>query len=1453
MKNKKTCINVIFAIAVLIFAACSNPFMPLITPDIDDSEISGVVRITIGENSTSSRTVQPAHEALAGYRLTFTPAHNPVDIIGGNFADVTLEDGTWTITATAYKSDGTIGNSDDAVASGSITITLSGGVVSDAVPPIILRPIGTGDGTLEYAITVTEAITSGYMKLWEINGIFQVDSFDDDGVLDITSSINDDCTLAAGRYIAEVKLTNQAGDVAFRREVIEIWADTTTVFEFANYQFVDPNAVLANSGATLSEIDSKLNGTAIENGIGSGVSEQNSKTYTFSTPDMQNVSIDLVFEPASLHSTVSWTANTGTAPGGTYPETGELPIDFSVNNVLWVKAVSEDGSTTRYYKFVVTLPPPPSNGSFTDTADNESGYIAGTIAWSAPDNKDGIFSYRIYFGINETTKQSSSPLHTTDSAYVESYELSRMALPVNAKYFLIYSRSETGDYPDCLAIPIVDLSISSQYGDFNVSSTNLNSDGISYDSDSNVLTISQSGLYFITGTGNSTQCIRVTGNITADIVLKDINIWVNDGDNVIAFNINNDEGITVNLTLEGTNSLRSNNYAAGLHVPEKATLVITEASTGSLVARGGYLSTGIGGNRYGTEGTITINGGTVTAIGSYNGIGSGDNSGGNGGIVSITGGVITAIGGYNGIGSGGIVSITGGVITATGDGSGTGIGGGTGGTITTIGGNAVLFASSIQPELPTGENLGPAIVYIGNDGTMYGNVSLAQDVTIPSGRKLTINDGQILTIESGYTLTNNGTIVIEDDGDIIGTVVGNQPERPAFTVSGGSDYTYTEGVLTITGDGTYVIGMRPGVTSTATNRIVVASWVNADITLLGVNIDVSSMDNTSAFDMTGAMVNLTLTGSNVLMSGNYRAGLQVPSGSTLVITEASSGSIAAAGGYDSAGIGGGQNSDGGTITINGGSVTATGYYGAGIGGGYYRAGGTITAINGNAVIFASSIGPELPTGESLGPAIIFSGNDGNLYGDVILKHNITIQNDQTLVILGGTLTIPNGITLTNNGTIRNMGTIIGRANITGSGSIIGVPPNAIPSNGSFEDADYDTSKIGGEISWTIPSYTGGISGYRIYWGQNKVQNLDSDKLTDTVIFETNSSTATTLTVPNGTELPNNATRFLIYSYNENGDSSDFLSIPIVDAIQFVDSNYGTLTVNGSGSVSYSSNLLTIIKNGDYTISGTSTADRIKVTPGLTGVNITLSDLSIDVSAVSGACALDITSAAVNLTLTGNNVLNSGLNRAGIEVPQGATLVITAESIGSLDVTGGNGSNGTFVSNNHSNGGSGGGAGIGGGSNNHGGNVSLQGGTITSTGGNGGSGYNYYAGSGGGGGGAGIGGGGGVGGDGGYVERSIYYGGTSGGNGSGGGVIIVTITINAIGGSGGVTTNNGGNGGDGASIGGGGGGGGGGGYSSGSGAGGGSGGSASGTGTGPGGTGASGLTGGSGGNGAELSL
>ena len=239
----------------------------------------------------------------------------------------------------------------------------------------------------------------------------------------------------------------------------------------------------------------------------------------------------------------------------------------------------------------------------------------------------------------------------------------------------------------------------------------------------------------------------------------------------------------------------------------------------------------------------------------------------------------------------------------------------------------------------------------------------------------------------------------------------------SFTVTGGAlgtDYTYASGVLTVCSSTAITIKNTDPNTYT-TDRIVVSSGVTANITLSGVKIDLSGVTqdlsvgpaSVCAFNMTGATVNLTLNGENVLKSGMGAAGLQVPDGASLIITKASTGSLESTaknkdGAFPGAGIGGSTNQAGGAVTINGGTVTATGGgstagpSGAGIGGscnnGSGKSGGTVT-INGGTV---TATGMYNSAGIGGGGAVSSGGG-------------------------GGTVTITGGTVIANGGSWRGAG------------------------------------------------------------------------------------------------------------------------------------------------------------------------------------------------------------------------------------------------------------------------------------------------------------------------------------------------------------------------------------------------------------------------------------------------
>ena len=252
----------------------------------------------------------------------------------------------------------------------------------------------------------------------------------------------------------------------------------------------------------------------------------------------------------------------------------------------------------------------------------------------------------------------------------------------------------------------------------------------------------------ITGASDA-NTIAVAGG-DHDITLQSVNIDVSERYRTAAFSIA--AGATVNLTLNGENTLKSGMLCAGLQVPNGATLVIAENSTGSLNATGGGFGAGIGGGYEGAGGEITISGGTVDAT-SDTGAGIG--------------------GGYRG--AGGEINITDGTVDATSNSSaGIGVGySGAGGTFT-ANGNAFIVADSISDQSGKEDGTWKGVIFEGDAGQVYGDsITLTTDAEIPSDKELTIKDGQTLTVGDGVTLTNNGTATVKPGGKLEGDVDGN--------------------------------------------------------------------------------------------------------------------------------------------------------------------------------------------------------------------------------------------------------------------------------------------------------------------------------------------------------------------------------------------------------------------------------------------------------------------------------------------------------------------------------------------------------------------------------------------------------------------------------------------------------------------------------------------------------
>ena len=255
-----------------------------------------------------------------------------------------------------------------------------------------------------------------------------------------------------------------------------------------------------------------------------------------------------------------------------------------------------------------------------------------------------------------------------------------------------------------------------------------------------------------------------------------------------------------------------------------------------------------------------------------------------------------------------------------------------------------------------------------------------------------------------------------------------QPPHPPTPPSGrvinlgaaavsGDGWEISGGELRITTDGDFRItgtGLVPN------TRIVVQGGVTANITLDNVNIGTSSG---AALDMRGATVKLWLEGTNTLTAGGASAGIET-TGGTLNINGA--GSLTAVASGAGAGIGGGFGGGGGTVIINGGTVTATGGAqgagGAGIGGGMNGDGGTVIINAGTVTATGRGQGAAgIGGGGSLGLTAGGFGGDIRIGGGTVTAigsnmgagigggSNVTMIADDgaggAIVISGGSITV----------------------------------------------------------------------------------------------------------------------------------------------------------------------------------------------------------------------------------------------------------------------------------------------------------------------------------------------------------------------------------------------------------------------------------------------------------------
>lgn len=358
----------------------------------------------------------------------------------------------------------------------------------------------------------------------------------------------------------------------------------------------------------------------------------------------------------------------------------------------------------------------------------------------------------------------------------------------------------------------------------------------------------------------------------------------------------------------------------------------------------------------------------------------------------------------------------------------------------------------------------------GGDGDVWyvvtENVEIGERVEVSGAVNLVLCDGVTLTAEKGIHVTGGNSLTIygqeAGDGRIYATAIeeqaaiGGNIDEPsgiltinggtidvkggvdAAGIGGGFGSNGTGGYITINNGNVYAKGgsqaagigggAHAGGTENAEKIIINGGMIEATGGGYGAGIGGGRNQNGGCIEINGGCITATgINGGAGIGSGAGRNGDNV-------IT-ISGGKIYANGSFfnnrSSAGIGGGDLSAGGSITISGAEVHATGGEGLpasdgiGNGSGYEGADADviITDETGCPLIYANSLMGN--TGDWCG--IVFLGTNGKVYGgSVSLQTDLTIDKGQTLEIPAGTtLVVPDDVTLTNSGAIVGAGTLLG--------------------------------------------------------------------------------------------------------------------------------------------------------------------------------------------------------------------------------------------------------------------------------------------------------------------------------------------------------------------------------------------------------------------------------------------
>ena len=217
---------------------------------------------------------------------------------------------------------------------------------------------------------------------------------------------------------------------------------------------------------------------------------------------------------------------------------------------------------------------------------------------------------------------------------------------------------------------------------------------------------------------------------------------------------------------------------------------------------------------------------------------------------------------------------------------------GSGTPTVTVSNNAIVRANgSISNNSSTEIHIGAdssassgGIVFDGNEGTVYGSVTLEENLTIGEGESLDIPSGASLTIDSGATLTNEGTVTnsgtltnngtIDNSGTLPDNINGNGTVNHAPTITTDSLPNGTEGT-----------SYSQTLTATGTAPI---TWSIAEDSSLPAGLSLGADTGvTSGIPTADGTFNFTVTATNAYGSDSKEFTLTIDQQGTIHVTSVS--------------------------------------------------------------------------------------------------------------------------------------------------------------------------------------------------------------------------------------------------------------------------------------------------------------------------------------------------------------------------------------------------------------------------------------------------------------------------------------------------------------------------------------------------------------------------------------